>query len=61
MVNIGGGVTLLGEHSILLRPQVQKDIEEVGGLQVGGDGDAEVVLAKDLLDLLPFLPPAAGP
>ena len=53
-VNIGGEVTLLGEHSVPFRPQVQEDVEEVGGLQVGGDGDAEVVLAEDLLDLLPL-------
>ena len=54
VVNIGWGVSLLGEHPVLLRPQVQKDVEEVGGLQVGGDGDAEAVLAEDLLDLLPY-------
>ena len=53
-VNIGGEVALLGENSVPLRPQVQEDVEEVIGLQVGGDCDAEVVLAEDLLDLLPL-------
>ena len=51
-VDICWDVSLLGEDPEGLRPQVQEDVEKVGGLEVGGDGDTEVVFAEDLLDLL---------
>ena len=53
-VDIDGDVTLLGEDPVGLRPQVEEDVEEVYGFQVGGDGYSEVRLSEYLLDLLPL-------
>ena len=53
-MTVAWDVALLCEDPVRLRPEVQEDVEEIGGLEVGGDGDSETTFLEDLLDLLPF-------